>query len=85
MDATQAVDLARESIMLLLVISAPVLLVGMGVGLLISVIQAVTQVQEQTLSFVPKIVAMLLAALLTAPWACAKLMEFSRDMFGSLP
>jgi flagellar biosynthetic protein FliQ len=85
MDMSQAVDLARQSVLLLLVISAPTLAVGMAVGLVISVLQAVTQVQEQTLSFVPKIVAMVLAAVVTASWAGEKLLEFARDMFGTMP
>jgi flagellar biosynthesis protein FliQ len=85
MDMSQAVDLARQSVMLLLVISAPTLAVGMAVGLVISVLQAVTQVQEQTLSFVPKIVAMVLVAVVTASWGGQKLMEFAQDMFGTLP
>ena len=85
MDSTQVVDLARQAVMLMLVVSAPVLVVGMAVGLIISILQAVTQVQEQTLSFVPKIVVMLLVAVLTAPWATQKLLEFSREMLGTLP
>ncbi len=85
MDASDAVDLARQAVMLILMVSMPVLLIGMGVGLLVSIMQAVTQVQEQTLSFVPKIVAMLLAAWVTAPWVTTKLLEFSKQMFGSLP
>ena len=85
MDQTQAVDLARQAITLLLVVSAPVLLAGMCVGLIISILQAVTQVQEQTLSFVPKIVAMLLAAVAIAPWAGTKVLEFTQTMLGTLP
>jgi flagellar biosynthesis protein FliQ len=85
MDSTQVVDLARQAVMLMLVVSAPVLVVGMVVGLVISILQAVTQVQEQTLSFVPKIVIMLLVGVLTAPWATQKLLEFSREMLGTLP
>lgn len=85
MDSTQIVDLARQAVMLMLVVSAPVLVVGMAVGLIISILQAVTQVQEQTLSFVPKIVVMLLVAVLTAPWATQKLLEFAREMLGTLP
>ncbi len=84
MDLSQATDLARQTVMLLLVISAPVLAVGMAVGLVISVLQAVTQVQEQTLSFVPKIVVMALMTVVTASWGGQKLMEFAREMFGPL-
>ena len=85
MDTSEIVSLTRQAVMLMLIVSAPTLLVGMLVGLVISILQAVTQVQEQTLSFVPKIVVMLLVGAATAPWATAKLLEFSREMFGSLP
>ncbi len=85
MDTTQVVDLTRQAITLLLIVSAPVLVVGMAVGLTVSILQAVTQVQEQTLSFVPKIVAMLLVATAVAPWITTKLLEFARQMFGTLP
>lgn len=85
MDTSQAVDLARQTVTLLLLVAAPVLVVGMGVGLVISVLQAVTQVQEQTLSFVPKIVVMVLTAVFTASWGGQKLLEFAREMFGTLP
>ncbi len=85
MDSTEAVELARQAVTLMLVVSAPVLVIGMLVGLAISIMQAVTQVQEQTLSFVPKIVVMLLVAGATAPWAAGKLIAFARLMFGELP
>lgn len=85
MNATDAVDLARQAVTLMLVVSAPVLLVGMAVGLVISILQAVTQIQEQTLSFVPKIIVMMLVAAATAPWATSKLLEFAEQMFGRMP
>ena len=85
MDASGAVDLARQTVTLMLLISLPVLVVGMTVGLLVSILQAVTQVQEQTLSFVPKIVAMLMTGALIAPWAMNKLLEYARQMLGTMP
>ena len=85
MDAGEAVDLARQAMMLTLMLAAPVLLTGLIVALVVSILQAATQVQEQTLSFVPKIVAMLLAAAITGPWVLAKLVEFGHEMFGSVP
>jgi flagellar biosynthetic protein FliQ len=85
MDATQAVNLGRQAVMLVLTLAAPVLLVGFVVALVMSVLQALTQVQEQTLSFIPKIVAMLLAAAIFGPWMLGRLLEFSQTMFGTLP
>ena len=67
--------------MVTLMISTPILLIGMGVGLVISILQAVTQVQEQTLSFVPKIIAMVLAVGLFLPWIIRQLLAFSQEMF----
>jgi flagellar biosynthetic protein FliQ len=84
-DASQAIDLARQAAMLTLVIAAPVLVVGLIVALLMGVLQAATQVQEQTLSFVPKMAAMMLAALAVGPWMLSRVVEFAKEMFGKLP
>ena len=85
MDASDPIEVSRQALVLMLLIGAPTLLVGMLVGVIISILQAVTQVQEQTLSFVPKLLAMLAVAVLTASWATSKLVEFSRQMFAGLP
>ena len=71
-----------EALMMALVLSAPVLGAGLLVGLVISLLQAVTQVQEQTLAFVPKIVAMILVAILLLGWMGSQLSEFATRMFG---
>jgi flagellar biosynthetic protein FliQ len=85
MDAAEAIDLGRRAVSLILILGAPVLLTALIVGLIVSVFQAVTQIQELTLSFVPKIVAMLAAIALVGPWMLERLIEFSREMFGQLP
>jgi flagellar biosynthetic protein FliQ len=85
MDASQAIDLARQAVMLTLVVAAPVLLVGLIVAAVVGVLQAATQVQEQTLSFVPKMAAMVVTALLVGPWMLARVVEFAKDMFSQLP
>lgn len=82
MTLDQATDLVRESMTLMLTLSAPILLAALVIGLAISVVQAVTQIQEQTLSFVPKIVGMAVVAILITPWAAAQLLEFAGRMFG---
>ncbi|MAJ48014.1 MAG: flagellar biosynthetic protein FliQ [Planctomycetes bacterium TMED75] len=74
--------LVREALMLTLLISAPVLGIGLLVGLVISLMQAVTQVQEQTLAFVPKIVAMVLVAVLLIGWMGSQMSAFAERMFG---
>ena len=81
----QMIDVTRQTLMLMLVLSIPVLVAGLVIGLFISVMQAVTQIQEQTLSFVPKIIGMVLIAIISMPWMLAKLMAFSVQMFGPLP
>ncbi len=72
----------REALMMALVLSAPVLGAGLLVGLVISLLQAVTQVQEQTLAFVPKIVAMIVVAIVLLGWMGSQLSEFAVRMFG---
>ena len=85
MDLGQAVDLGRGAFFMAMAISAQILLIGMGVGLIISIVQSVTQLQEQTLTFVPKIAAMVLAATYFIPWIAARMLVYSREMFGTVP
>jgi len=82
MSMDQAVDMTREALGLILLLSAPVLGAALIIGLAISLIQAVTQIQEQTLTFVPKILGMGLVAILVAPWIFTQIMEFAERMFG---
>jgi flagellar biosynthetic protein FliQ len=81
MDVTKAIDVVRSALFLALLISAPMLLIGMAVGIIISLFQAVTQIQEQTLTFVPKIAAMIVAAVVLMPWIGQKLLEYATRMF----
>ena len=83
MEPGHAVDLVRHTLIIALTISAPMLIIGLVVGILVSLVQAVTQIQEQTLSFIPKIVAMVAAAILLMPWSAQQLMDYSRAMFTS--
>jgi len=85
MDTNGVMDLTRQALMLAVVLAAPVLLVGLAVGLIVSVLQAVTQIHEQTLSFVPRIIAMMLALVLLGPWMIVRAVEFSQEAFGALP
>lgn len=81
MTPEQATDVVREAMMVTLMISGPILGVGLAIGLMVSLFQAVTQIQEQTLSFVPKIIAMAATMMVLVPWMGIKLMEFSHRMF----
>lgn len=80
-----AIDVAREAIVMMLTVSAPVLACGLAVGLLIGILQAMTQVQESTLSFVPKIVAMLVVLGLSLPWLIDQMVYFSRELILNIP
>lgn len=80
-----AVFLMRSSLMQVLMIAAPVLLIGMAVGLIISIFQATTSIQEQTLSFVPKIAAILIALIIFGPYMFTSMREFTINLFARIP
>jgi flagellar biosynthetic protein FliQ len=79
------ISLASEAIQTVLLLALPLLGVGLVVGLIVAVLQATTQVQEMTLSFVPKIVAVLLALLAAAPWMLNKISHFTTQLIKSIP
>ena len=76
-----AIDVLRRAIQTILMAAAPMLLVGMVIGLMVSIFQAATQINEQTLTFVPKIVAVFLTLLLTGPWLIKLLTTFTKGLF----
>jgi len=78
-------SLMSEAIKLTLLVGAPMLLVGLCIGLLISVFSAVTQIQEMTLTFVPKIIAVFLALLISLPWILEKLTTYTINLYSSIP
>jgi flagellar biosynthetic protein FliQ len=80
-----AVQLLRSGVLQTLLISAPLLLIGMVVGLIISIFQATTSIQEQTLSFVPKIAAILGALILLGPWIMASMTQFTLRLLARIP
>ena len=85
MEFNTALELGRNAFWMALMTSAPILVIGLTVGLMISLFQAVTQLQEQTLTFVPKIAAMALAATIFIPWIAEQMVGYARLMLGSLP
>ena len=85
MDAQDAIDIAREAIMLTLWVSAPVLIVGMVVGLVIGLFQALTQIQEQSVAFVPKLFAMIVVLSLTLPWLMTQVADYARELMRNIP
>jgi len=85
MTPSEAITLTQNAITLTLLLSAPVLLVAMVVGLLISLFQAVTQIQEMTLTFVPKIVAVMATLLFLSSWMITKLVDYTHELIVNLP
>ena len=80
-----AIGFGRQAIELTLTMALPMLGVGLTVGIIVSVIQAATQIQEMTLTFIPKIVSMFLALLFSLPWLMERMLTFTRDVFINLP
>ncbi len=79
------IGFGRQSIELALMISLPMLGIGLLVGLTVSIFQAATQIQEMTLSFIPKIVSIFLALLFSFPWIMDKMLTFTREVFTNIP
>ena len=85
MTPSEAITLTQNAVTLTLLLSAPVLLVAMVVGLLISLFQAITQIQEMTLTFVPKIVAVMATLLFLSSWMINKLVDYTHELIVSIP
>lgn len=86
MMTTQTVlNLGQRSIEIMLLVSAPLLLTALVVGLIVSILQAATQINEMTLSFIPKMLAIFLAMLLLGPWMLGTLIDYTKDLFQNIP
>ncbi|ANU09164.1 flagellar biosynthetic protein FliQ [Planococcus antarcticus DSM 14505] len=85
MTPDMVIKLAEQSIFTVILISAPMLLIALAVGLLVSVFQAMTQIQEQTLAFIPKILAVFISLVVFGPWMLTLLLDYTRDLFQQLP
>ncbi len=85
MTPTAVIELGRQAIEVTLMVSAPLFLAALATGLLISIFQAATQINEMTLSFVPKLVAIFVTLVLAGPWMITLLTDFMRRLFESIP
>ena len=85
MSGDLVIQLGQEALMVVLIVSAPMLGLGLAVGLAVSVFQATTSIQEQTLAFIPKIIAVFVAILIFGPWMLRIMVEFFVDIFMGLP
>jgi flagellar biosynthetic protein FliQ len=85
MDPAAVLDIAREAMVLAAKLAAPVLITSLVVGFAISLVQSVTQIQEVTLSFVPKAVAVALALLIAGQWMISSLVQFTTELYAKIP
>ena len=84
MNGEFVISLAEKGVYTILIVSGPLLLLALVVGLIISIFQATTQIQEQTLAFVPKIVAVLVVIVFFGPWMLSKMISFTYEIFSNL-
>jgi flagellar biosynthetic protein FliQ len=85
MTQDQVVSLVVDAMSVSLKIALPVLLVSLVVGLAVSIFQAVTQIQEQTLSFIPKVVAMAVVIVVAGPWMLGQIVSYTQNLYESIP
>ena len=85
MDTTTVVELGSQALWITLLVSAPLLLVALGVGLVVGIVQAATSVNEATLSFIPKLVAMSVTLAVVGGWQIATLVDYMRALFLRIP
>jgi len=85
MDAQQVFTVGQQGLYMLLMVSAPLLLTVLGVGLVVSIFQAATQIHEATLSFVPKVVAAVAVLAIAGPWMLTSLVEYLQRTLQSIP
>ena len=85
MSQDEVINLAMQAMQVAFKIAMPLLLVGLVIGLVISVFQAVTQIQEQTLTFIPKIVGMGLVLVIAGPWMLSEVITYTQELYTSIP
>jgi flagellar biosynthetic protein FliQ len=85
MNSTAVIAMVREALELTLLVSAPLLLTALAVGLVVSVFQAATQINEQTLSFIPKLLGVFVAIVVTGPWILQLLIDYTQRLFAGIP
>lgn len=85
MTPESVIEIGQHALYIAMLVAAPLLLTALAVGLLVGVIQAATQINEMTLSFIPKLIAMAVVALITGPWMLRTLVQFTRQLIEGLP
>jgi flagellar biosynthetic protein FliQ len=84
MTEADVLDVARDAMMTMLLISAPMLIIGLVIGLIISIFQTLTHIQEMTLTFIPKILSIFAAMILFMPWMLRELIEFTQRVMDKI-
>ncbi|QQZ07936.1 flagellar biosynthesis protein FliQ [Heyndrickxia vini] len=84
MNSDMVISIAEKGIYVTLIVAGPLLLVALIIGLIVSIFQATTQIQEQTLAFIPKIVAVLIGLVIFGPWMLSHLLSYATDIFSNL-
>lgn len=85
MNSEVVIGIARQALQVTLLVSLPILGIGLVVGVIVSLVQAATQIQEMTLTFVPKIVSIFVGLLLLLPWIMNQLVTYTTELFGNIP
>jgi len=85
MDQNTLIDIGNQAMLLIVYMAAPLLLSALAVGLLISIFQAATQIQEQTLSFIPKLIALVVSLVLFGPWMLQLWISYTQDLYLGIP
>ncbi|KMY53627.1 flagellar biosynthesis protein FliQ [Bacillus sp. FJAT-27231] len=84
MNSEMVISLAEKGVYTTIIVCGPLLIIALVVGLAVSIFQATTQIQEQTLAFIPKIVAVLIGLIFFGPWMLSKMLSYTLDMFTNL-
>ncbi|TDL35031.1 flagellar biosynthesis protein FliQ [Jeotgalibacillus sp. S-D1] len=84
MNGEMVISIAERGVYMTLMISLPLMLVALLVGLLVSIFQATTQIQEQTLAFIPKVIAVMIALIFFGPWMLTQIVTYAFDIFSNL-
>ena len=85
MSQDQVISICVSAMELAMKVALPLLLVGLIVGLLVSIFQAVTQIQEQTLSFIPKVIGLVVVIVVAGPWMLGQILTWTQQLYGSIP
>lgn len=85
MTPESVMTMGRQAIEVTLMVAAPMLLVALAIGLIVSIFQAATQINEQTLSFIPKLVGIFVALVIAGPWMLTIMLDYMREMFTNIP